>query len=219
MSLPAIGPNYPHPVPTMPATIPGNPNFGNHHVKHITGGVMEIWEGIKHAHNSMDNTEQGYYYIAAICVVLLLLLVIVVGATGGIAALGMIAAKVAYYPFVAVAAACILRGRYLTSQREPWQMPRIPSHMQGNPAAESEFKRLWDTRNQAKLAFDNVTGVVEQERALRDVTRDEVYAKHLLKAFEKAEVDFWQFADDDVADEKIDEFNEARTKRGEPELL
>lgn len=218
MSFPAIGPNH-HPVPTKPAVLPGNPNLGNHHVKHITGGVMDIWEGIKHAHNSMDDAEGGYYYIAAICVVLLLLLVIVIGATGGLAAVGVIAAQAAYYPLVAVAAASILRGKYLTSLREPWQMPRISSHMQGNKAAESEFKRLWDARNQAKLAHNNVSDVIENERALRDVTRDEEYANHLLKAYEKAEVDFWQFADDDVADEKIDEFNDARIKRGEPEML
>lgn len=198
MSLPAIGPNH-NPLPTKPTAIKPGPNFGNHHVKHITGGVMGVWEDIKHTHNSMSDTEQGYYYIAAICVILVLLLLIFVGATGGIAALGIIAAKVAYYPFVAVAAGCILRGRYLTSQREPWQMPRIPSHMQGNTAAESEFKRLWDARNQAKLAFNNVTEVVKIDRARRDVTREEMYAKDLIKSFEKAEVDFWQYADEDVA--------------------
>jgi hypothetical protein len=218
MSLTAIGPNH-QTAPTKPAVLPGNPKLGNRQVKNITGGVMDIWEDIKHKHNSMSDTEQGYYYIAAICVALILLLVIVLASTGGFAAIGLIGAQAIFYPLIAVVAGCILRGKYLTSEREPWQMPRISSHMQGDPVAESEWKRLWDVRNQAKLAHKNVSEVIVNERLMRDVSRDEEHAKHLLKAYEKAEVDFWQFADEEKAYEKIDEFNEARTKRGETEML
>lgn len=217
MSIPPLA-NHQNPGANL-NNAPSIPNFGNHHVKDITDHATDIWHGIKNTHNSMSDTERGYYIVAAICIFIVIALLVILGVTGGIAAIGAIAAQGAYYPLVAIAAASILRARYLGAKRQEWQMPPFSSHVQGNKAAEAEWKRLWDERNKAKKAHENLVDIIENERLLRDVTQEQTQAKQLLKAYEKAEVDFWTFADDDIADEKIDQFNEARTARGEPDLL
>ena len=197
----------------------GIPNFGSHRVKNITSGVMGIWDKIKNSAEAINDREQGYYAIAAICVLIAVILLLVIGLTGGVAGLGMIAGGAVTAPFISVAAASVLRSRQLGNERKEWQMPPFSSDIKGKPEAEAEWKRLWDARNQAKVAYNNVMDTVKKQEALRDVTREEEYAKNLLKAYEAAEVNFWQFADEEVAYEHIEKFNEARTKRGESEKL
>ena len=218
MSIPS---NFPIVSSKMPesGTSSAAPNFGSRHVKNITGKVMGIWEDLKYAHDNMDKAERGYYYIAALCVILLFLIIAVLGFTGGMAAIGMIAAQATYFPLVAIAAVCILRGRYLTSKREPWQMPRMPAHIQNDEKSKAEWERLWEARNQAKLAHQNELDVIEKDRLARDVGKEVERAKILLRNFEKAEVEFWKFADQKVAIEKIKAFNEAREKRDDPMKL
>lgn len=203
--------------PTSASSVP--PNFGNHYVKNITSRVMGILEKIKNANNAMEDRERGYYMIAALCVLVVIVLFAVLMFTGGVGAVGMIAAQAAYYPLIGVAAASIMRGRHIGNKRKVWQMPPFSADVKGEPLKEAEWKRLWDVRNQAKLAYNNVMDIVKKERSLRDVSEEEVYAKVLLKNSEKAEVDFWEFADQNMASKKIDQFNEARTKRGESEML
>ncbi len=198
-----------------PPNLPPPGNLGNRLVKDITGQATGMWGNLKDTYNEMGEAERGYYFLAAIIALFVLAIFTALIMTGGIATVGIAAC----FPLVALAGVCIYAGRTKTWQRKEWALPRFSPNVKGRPAAESEWKRLWDARNQAKLAHKNVADVVNQERLMRDITKDEEYADFLLKAYEKAEVDFWQFADEDIADEKIDEFNEARTRRGDPDLF
>jgi hypothetical protein len=209
--------SHPH---AMPETMP---NMGEHRVKDITDEVFDIADkagrnlsNLNRDWDSMGDTEQVSYVTAAICLIVALIIFFLALFFGGGMVLGALIPQLG--STIGFGLGALSLARFKTSEREPWQMPPISEDLKGNAEAERTWKALWLARNQAKSSYENVVQRLEsRQKTGLEVSREEALARDYLTKYENAEVRFWSLADDEVAAEKIEEFNAAREARGEAE--